>query len=93
VGLPASPSPELERLARTVVDLLGSPPIASVTFAARPADQDCPFPHWAVTGVDPDPVIALFAWPWAGESAPDRLYRAAARVLRSGQRYELPVDG
>jgi D-alanine-D-alanine ligase-like ATP-grasp enzyme len=93
VGLPASPSPELERLARTVVDLLGNPPIASVTFAARPADQDCPFPHWAVTGVDPDPVIALFAWPWAGESAPDRLYRAAARVLRSGQRYELPVDG
>jgi D-alanine-D-alanine ligase-like ATP-grasp enzyme len=89
VGLPSCPAAGLVDLAGEAVRRVGAPPVAAVTFAARPAPASREW-RWAIAGVDPDPVLAEFAWPWAGAAPGDRIYPAVAEVLRTAQRYQLP---
>jgi D-alanine-D-alanine ligase-like ATP-grasp enzyme len=92
VGLGTCPVPGLTGMARVALRLLGMPPVASVTMAARPPSRTITLRHWAVSEVDPDPLIAEFAWPWAGEAPGESLYAAVAHVVGAGQRYELARD-
>jgi D-alanine-D-alanine ligase-like ATP-grasp enzyme len=88
VGYPSCPVPALAEVACRVREAVGGPPILAVTFAARPPDEQSGQPHWAVAEIDPDPVLALFAWPWRGHAPGAALYHAVARKLLRGQRYE-----
>lgn len=86
IGLDSCPVPGLSELAMAAHGLVGSPPVVSITFAARHRDGDAP---WALASVDPDPVIAPFAWPWCGAAPGESLYQTIAQVVRSGPRYRL----
>jgi len=88
IGYPACPVPALADLASRVREALGGPPVLAVTFAARPPDTRSSRPYWAVSEVDPDPLLAQFAWPWRGYATGAALYHAVARELQRGQRYE-----
>src|SRR5690606_15536053 len=82
VGYPSCPVPVLVDLASRVREALGGPPVLAVTFAARPPDQRSGRPYWAVSEVDPDPVLAQFAWPWRGYMMGKALYDAVAREMQ-----------
>jgi D-alanine-D-alanine ligase-like ATP-grasp enzyme len=85
VGISRCPYPELADMAGTLLQLIGRPPIVSVTFARDPS-AGSKGTAWVVWDVDPDPELARFAYPWAGETTD--IYPAAAAVLAAGQRYE-----
>lgn len=92
IGFIECPVPDLPDLAYRVRELIGGPPILAVTFAARPASTDISYRHWSVTGIAPDPSLALFAWPWAGEAKAGDVYSAVAAELQSGHHYRLPAS-
>lgn len=89
VGLTTCPVPGLPDLARAALELVGAPPVASVTLAARHGDARRGLPPWALAGLDPDPVIAQFAWPWCGTAPGEALYERVAQVVRGGACYRL----
>jgi hypothetical protein len=92
VGFDTCPVPGLSEVARVAMRLVGDPPVASVTFAARPPSRTRNLRHWAISEIDPDPLIAEFAWPWAGEAPGSRLYTAVAQAVGAKQRYQLRRD-
>ena len=91
VGFSESPMPPLTEIAFRVRNLIGGCPILAVDFAARPpANDEQRAPYWSVSGIDPDPVLADFAWPRVGYSCGSKLYSSVAETLLAGQRYDLP---
>jgi D-alanine-D-alanine ligase-like ATP-grasp enzyme len=89
LGLAAPPDPALVGIAATIRSLVGEPPITAVTFAARAADRRTGKRHWALASIDPDPVLAGYAYPWAGPRPATDVYQLAGTALLDGPRYEL----
>lgn len=87
IGYLECPFPGLGDITRSVWTLVGSPQTLAVHFAARPSAKAAPTHTFAVVRVDPDPVLAQFAYPTAGDRAD--IYESAARAIVAGQRYVL----
>ncbi|NEE04087.1 ATP-binding protein [Phytoactinopolyspora halotolerans] len=84
-GFSGCPYPEPAELADQALRLIGHRSVASVTCVRDGNGDDA---AWVVHRVDPDPVLALFAFPWAGETGP--IYSTVADELLAGQHYTLP---
>lgn len=90
IGFLDCPVAGLPEASQAVRSLVGNPPMLAVDFAARPTARGGT--RWAVSGLDPDPVLASFAWPWAGDEQQHGVYSAAGKMLLSGQKYKLRID-
>lgn len=89
IGFRGCPVPDLPDVAQTVRSLVGNPPMLSVDFAARLTARGRT--RWAVSGLDPDPVLAQFVWPWAGDDQQHEVYSMVVSMLLNGQKYTLQV--
>jgi D-alanine-D-alanine ligase-like ATP-grasp enzyme len=90
LGFDGCPYPELPPAAQTLLRFVGNVPLAAVTFALKRAAAADEGLSWAVSGFDPDPVLAEFAYPGSGSTGP--VYDAVAEQLLACQRYVLPID-
>src|SRR5699024_8070022 len=61
IGLAGCPFPELLEYARALRAPIGPTPILEVSYAL--ASSRGTRPHWALSGIDPDPVLSRFAFP------------------------------
>lgn len=88
IGLPGCPFPELAELTRRTLRAVGGGSVASVTLAQPSSgSDDTDASAWAVWQLDPDPVIAQFAYPGSGHTGP--VYDAVACELASAAHYRL----
>jgi D-alanine-D-alanine ligase-like ATP-grasp enzyme len=90
IGLDRDLSDGIRDTTAAVHGLLGTPGVFAVTFAARPADDIVRYPYWSVYAVDADPLLAPFAWPYAGHVPGSDVYDAVGHLLRSAPGYRLP---
>ena len=87
IGLRRSHVPPAQDIAARTWEVVGRPRTLAVYLAARSETSpraDSPF---AVMAIDPDPILAEFAFPYAGEV--NDVYAAAADALERGQQYRL----
>lgn len=89
IGLAQCPFPELAQYAAALRAPLGPTPIVSLSFGLRP-EAGSGQHTWALWAIDPDPVLATFAYPHAGVAAD--LYPAAAAALLRADHYVLPRE-
>lgn len=87
IGLRRSPVPLAQDIAARTWEVVGRPRTLAVHLVARSETSpraDSPF---AVMAIDRDPILAEFAFPYAGEVSD--VYAAAADALERGQQYRL----